>query len=31
VLMFSAFAAILIITWFTIINIRKGEICVKED
>jgi len=31
VLLFSAFAAILIITWFTIINIRKGEICVKED
>jgi tellurite resistance protein len=31
VLLFSAFTAILIITWFTVINIRKGEICVKED
>lgn len=31
VLLFSAITAILIVVWHTIQNIRKGEICVKEE
>lgn len=31
ILLFSAITAILIVAWHTIINIRKGEICVKEE
>jgi len=31
ILLFSAITAILIVAWYTIINIRKGEICVKEE
>jgi tellurite resistance protein len=31
VLLFSAIIAILIVAWYTIVNMRKGEICVKEE
>ena len=31
VLLLSAITAILIVAWHTIVNIRKGEICVKEE
>jgi tellurite resistance protein len=31
VLLFVAITAILIVAWYTIVNIRKGEICVKEE
>jgi len=30
-LLFAAITAITIVAWHTFINIRKGEICVKED
>jgi tellurite resistance protein len=29
--LFTAVTAIVIVAWFTIKHIRKGEICVKED
>ena len=30
-LLLSAIIAILIVAWYTIVHIRKGEICVKEE